>query len=77
LNRSDKKPKDVVMGEAARAQQMRQVVEEYATSGLGRREFCEQRKIALTTLDYWGRELCGEAQKPTKRSRLLGVEVAG
>lgn len=56
---------------------MRQVVEEYAASGLGRREFCEQRKIALTTLDYWRRELGGKVQKPTKRVRLMKVEVAG
>jgi len=65
------------MGETARAQQMRRVVEEYAASGLGRREFCEQRKIALTTLDYWRRELGGKVQKPTKRPRLVRVEVAG
>lgn len=56
---------------------MRRVVEEYAESGLARREFCEQRKIALTTLDYWRRELGGKVQKPTKRPRLVKVEVKG
>jgi len=54
---------------------MRRVVEEYAESGLARREFCEQRKISLTTLDYWRRELGGKT-KPSKRPRLVKVEVA-
>ncbi|MGH9648272.1 MAG: IS66 family insertion sequence element accessory protein TnpA [Bryobacteraceae bacterium] len=52
-----------------RAAEMERVVEEYAKSGLRRREFCERRGIALTTLDYWRRE---HAAKP----RLVKVEVA-
>ena len=35
---------------------MRRVLEEYEASGLRRREFCQQRGIALTTFDYWRRE---------------------
>ena len=35
---------------------MRRVLEEYTASGLARREFCQQRGIALTTFDYWRRE---------------------
>jgi hypothetical protein len=52
-----------------RAAEMKRVLEEYAKSGQRRREFCEQRGIALTTLDYWRRELGG---KP----KLVKVEVA-
>ncbi len=38
-------------------------------SGLGRKQFCEQRGITLTTFDYWRHRLQG---KP----RLLKVKVA-
>ena len=55
--------------ETRRAAEMRLVIEEYAASGLGRKQFCEQRGITLTTFDYWRRELRG---KP----RLLKVNVA-
>ena len=48
---------------------MRGVVEEYAKSGQKRREFCQRRGIALTTFDYWRREL---GAKP----KLVKVEVA-
>ncbi len=43
--------------ETRRAAEMRLVIEEYAASGLGRKQFCEQRGITLTTFDYWRREL--------------------
>ncbi len=33
------------------------MVKEYAASGLSRKQFCEQRGMALTTFDYWHREL--------------------
>ena len=55
--------------ETRRAAEMRLVIEEYAASGLGRKQFCEQRGITLTTFDYWRRELRG---KPG----LLKVKVA-
>ena len=55
---------------------MRQMLEEYAASGVGRREFCEQRGMALTTFDYWRREHAGQRRKPSKRPRLVKVEVA-
>ena len=48
---------------------MKRVVEEFGASGLTRREFCSQRGIALTTFDYWRRQL---RSKP----RLVKVEVA-
>lgn len=47
---------------------MRRVVEEFRTSGSTRREFCSQRGIALTTFDYWRRQLRGQP-------RLMRVEV--
>src|SRR5215472_3870763 len=43
--------------ETQRSAEMKRVVEEYAASGLSRKQFCEQRGIALTTFDYWHREL--------------------
>ena len=44
-------------------------MEEFRTSGLTRREFCSQRGIALTTFDYWRRQL-------RSTPRLVKVEVA-
>ena len=41
--------------ETERSAEMRRVLEEYAAGGLSRREFCQQRGIALTTFDYWRR----------------------
>jgi hypothetical protein len=29
------------------------IVEEFEGSGLSRRQFCEQRNLPMTTLDYW------------------------
>ncbi|MBZ5601056.1 MAG: hypothetical protein LAO79_01995 [Acidobacteriia bacterium] len=52
-----------------RRSEMRRAVEEFAASGLTRREFCSQRGIALTTFDYWRRQL-------RSRLRLVKVEVA-
>ena len=49
---------------------MRRVMEEYSSSGVPRRQFCEQRGLSLTTFDYWRREL-----RP--QPRMVQVEVAG
>jgi hypothetical protein len=62
--------------ETKRSAEMGRMVEEYAASGLGRREFCEQRRIPLTTFDYWRREHSGKRGKQEKRPRLVRVEVA-
>jgi hypothetical protein len=51
-----------------RRTEMKRVVEEFAASGLTRREFCKQRGIAITTFDYWRQQL---RSKP----RLVKVEV--
>lgn len=45
------------------------MVEEFRASGITRREFAQQRGIAITTLDYWRQRI---APKPG----LLKVEVA-
>jgi hypothetical protein len=55
---------------------MRRMLEEYGASGLGRREFCEQRRMPLTTFDYWRREHSGKRGRQEKRPRLVKVEVA-
>jgi hypothetical protein len=62
--------------ETERSAEMRRVVEEYAASGLRRREFCEQRGIALTTFDYWRREHTVKPQKQERRPRMVAVKVA-
>jgi hypothetical protein len=43
--------------ETQRSAEMQCVLEEYAASGLRRKQFCEQRGMSLTTFDYWRREL--------------------
>jgi transposase-like protein len=52
-----------------RRSEMRRVVEEFGASGLTRREFCGQRGIGVTTLDYWRRQF-------RSTPRLVKVEVA-
>jgi hypothetical protein len=48
---------------------MRKVFAEFSKSRLTRREFCAKRGMALTTFDYWRRQLAA-------RPRLVQVEVA-
>ena len=45
-------------------------MEEFHASGLTRREFCRQRAIPISTLDYW-------RQRLLRKPRLVKVEVAG
>ena|SRR5579862_8237878 len=52
-----------------RRSEMRRIVEEFRASDLTRGEFCSQRGLALTTLDYWRRQL-------RSRPRLVKVQVA-
>ena len=63
--------------ETERSAEMRRVLEEYAAGGLSRREFCQQRGIALTTFDYWRRQHAAKPRKPERRPRLVAVKVAG
>ena len=62
--------------ETKRSIEMRRVLEEHAASGVGRREFCQQRGLPLTTFDYWRREHAGKPRKQAKRPRMVRVEVA-
>jgi hypothetical protein len=62
--------------ETKRSGEMRRMLEEYQASGLSRRAFCEQRRMPLTTFDYWQREHADKARKEAKRPRLVKVEVS-
>jgi len=61
------------MAETKRAGEMRQVMAEYEVSGLSRRAFCDKRGVAVTTFDYWRREL---AKQPTRSTKLVAVRIA-
>jgi hypothetical protein len=50
-------------------QQVQQIIQEFDSSRLTRREFCQRRGIPIPTLDYWRR---AERRKP----RLVEVSVA-
>ena len=60
------------MAETARAVEMRRVMAEFEKSGLSRRVYCEKRGIAISTFDYWRREL---GKRPPERTRLVAVKV--
>jgi hypothetical protein len=62
--------------ETERSVEMRRVLEEYAASGLKRREFCQQRGITLTTFDYWRREQAVKPARQERRPRMVAVKVA-
>jgi hypothetical protein len=61
--------------ETERSVEMRGVLEQYAASGLSRREFCQQRGITLTTFDYWRREHAVKPRKQERRPRMVAVKV--
>lgn len=55
-------------------QEVRRIVEDYARSGMTRREYSQRHNIPITTLDYWRRvhhskprlvEVAVEAQEPS------------
>ena len=48
-------------------QEVRRFLEDYAQSGMTRREFCEKNNIPVTTLDYW---------RHARKSKPKLVEVA-
>jgi len=51
-------------------EEIRRLIEEFRSSGLKRREFCQRHGMAVTTLDYWRHTHKG---KP----RLVQVAVEG
>jgi hypothetical protein len=61
--------------ETERSSEMRRVLDEWESSGLRRREFCQQRGIALTTFDYWRREHATKRRKPARLPRMVAVKV--
>jgi hypothetical protein len=61
--------------ETERSAEMRRVLEQYAVSGLRRREFCQQRGIALTTFDYWRREHAVKPRRQERRPHMVAVKV--
>ncbi len=52
------------------------MLEEYAASGMRRREFCQRRGMALTTFDYWRRKHGVHAGKQARGPRMVAVKVA-
>jgi hypothetical protein len=51
-----------------------QLATEFRTSGLTRREFCEQHRVALNTLNRYVSRYCGK--RPAAAPQLLRVEVS-
>jgi hypothetical protein len=66
-----KLPEDGVMGKQKWSEKIQRVVGEFEHSGLTRREFCEQHRIAVSTLDYWRRKT-----RAHSTPQLLEVELA-
>jgi hypothetical protein len=56
-------------------QEVDQLVAEYESSGLSRREFCQKRGVGLSTLDRYRTRRKRPA--PTGSNALLAVEVSG
>ena len=57
------------MGNRRSANDVRGILQEFKSSGLTRREFCQRHGIPVTTLDYWRR-------RHSRPPRLVEVEVA-
>ena len=62
------------MTEARKGQNRREaiagVVAEYERSGLSRRSFCERAGVAVSTLDYWRRQV-----RDGNRARIVSVKM--
>jgi hypothetical protein len=52
----------------------RQQIETFKSSGLSRREFCENNQIKLSTLDYWRQKLSAPEEK--KDSGWIPIKIA-
>lgn len=48
--------------------EVRRIVEGYASSGMTRRQYCQEHGISITTLDYWRR-------KHSNGAKLLEVAI--
>jgi len=58
--RKDQSRREVIAG----------VVAEYERSGLSRRSFCERTGVAVSTLDYWRRQV-----REGNRARIVPVKI--
>jgi len=56
-------------------EEIRQIVAEFATSGMPQSEFCSSRGISRSSLDRHLRKQRAQAQGSRARNRLLAVEV--
>jgi len=57
--------------------EIERLVTEYEASGLGRRIFCQQKGLSLSTLARYQRRQEQTARKATEGKRWLAVEVSG
>ena len=57
------------MGKHRNADELRGIVEEFQSSGLTRREFCQSQGIPVTTLDSWRRT------QSRPRPQMVEIEV--
>ena len=55
-----------------RKQEIRRIVEGFATSGMTRRQYCQGHGISITTLDYWRRKHNTKAGAPDNQ---FGVKL--
>ena len=58
-------------------QEIKRLVAEFETSGLGRSEFCQKHNLALGTLQRGLRRRRMEAQGQSEATRLIEVKLAG
>ena len=58
-------------------QEIKRLVREFETSGLGRSEFCHKHNLALGTLQRGLRKRRMEVEGPSEGKRLVEVKMAG
>lgn len=63
------------MTRKARAEQMAQLIEAQAKSGLSKKAFCAEHDIALAKFYYWQRRLSQEEQEPPAPSGFTPLSV--
>jgi transposase-like protein len=66
---------NVATGERRTREEIRQIVAEFATSGMQQSEFCSSRGISRSTLDRHLRKQRAQDQESRAGNRLLAVEV--
>ena len=61
-------------GRMRSSDEIRGIVEGYATSGMTRRKYCEKHSISISTLDYWRRR---QQKKPKLVEVAIETQPAG